>query len=129
MPDDAEKGRSGGYSTLVNTGFEIENEALPNSGRCLIMVYIGYHIISLPRYNVLFCHIYMYRTLTDCEAARGLAHGGAVFDNIGGQLTGPLLDISLQDPTLSLSRYATYICEPRREHAETRDKSRIYSAA
>ena len=70
----------------------------------------------------------MYRTLADCEAARGLAHGGAVFDNIGGQLTGPLLDISLQDPTLSLSRYATYICEPRREHAETRDKSRIYSA-
>ena len=60
----------------------------------------------------------MYGGLADPELFGGLPHGGAVLDNIGGQFAGPLLDISLQDPTRSLSRYGPCICAPPGEHAE-----------
>ena len=52
----------------------------------------------------------MYGTLTDAELLGGVPHGGTVLDDIGGQFAGPLLDVILQDPTRSLSRYAPYIC-------------------
>ena len=52
-----------------------------------------------------FLDILMYRGLTDTEFLCRVSHGGAVFDNVGGQFTGALLDISFQDPTRSLSRY------------------------
>ena len=39
----------------------------------------------------------MYGGLGYTEFSRRLAHGGAVFDDIGGQLTGAFLDVSLHD--------------------------------
>ena len=55
----------------------------------------------------------MYGTFTDAKLLGGVTYGGTVLDDIGGQFAGPLLDITLQDPTRSLSRYATlYAVEP-----------------
>ena len=61
--------------------------------------------------------ILMYRGLTDPELLGRFAHGGAVFDNVCGQFTGALLNISFQDPTRSLSRYGTCICGGTEENA------------
>ena len=47
----------------------------------------------------------MYCALADTEFLCRFAHGGAVFDDVGGQLAGALLDVTFQDPTRSLSRY------------------------
>ena len=52
----------------------------------------------------------MYSALADAEFLCGLPHRGPVLDDVGGQLTGALLDVSLQDPTHSLSRYGQSIC-------------------
>ena len=60
----------------------------------------------------------MYRRLGHAEDFGGGADGGAVLNDVTGQSTGPLLDISLQDPTRSLSRYGPCICAPPGEHAE-----------
>ena len=64
----------------------------------------------------------MYGAFADPEPLGGLPHGGAVFDDINSQLAGPLLNISLQAQTRSLSRYAPYICERTGEHAGIRGK-------
>ena len=53
----------------------------------------------------------MYCTLTDTELFGGLAHSGAVFDDVCGQLAGALLDVTFQDPTRSLSRYTGVYAE------------------
>ena len=50
-------------------------------------------------------NILMYRALADSEFLCGFAHGGAFFDDVGGQFTGALFNVSFQDPTRSLSRY------------------------
>ena len=54
--------------------------------------------------------VFMYSALTDTEFFGGIPHSGAIFDDIGGQFAGPFFYITLQDPTRSLSRYASYIC-------------------
>ena len=51
----------------------------------------------------------MYGTLADAEPSGGFPHGGAVLNNIGGQLAGPLLDISLQGPTLPIPICSMYM--------------------
>lgn len=55
----------------------------------------------------------MYGTFADAELLGGVTYGGTVLDDIGGQFAGPLLNITLQDPTRSLSRYAPYICRTK----------------
>ena len=62
----------------------------------------------------------MYSTFTDTKFLSGVTYGGTVLDDIGGQFAGPLLDITFQDPTRSLSRYAPCICRNRRRHAPGR---------
>ena len=58
--------------------------------------------------------VYPYvRCFSDAELLDGVTYGGMVLDDIGGQFAGPLLDITLQDPTRSLSRYAPYICRTK----------------
>ena len=47
----------------------------------------------------------MYRGFGHAELFRRLAHGGAVFYNVGSKFAGAFLDITFQDPTRSLSRY------------------------
>ena len=57
-------------------------------------------------------NILMYGGFGNAEFLGRVAHGGAVFDDVGGQLTGALLDVTFQDPTRSLSRY-TGVYAPR----------------
>lgn len=52
----------------------------------------------------------MYSALADTKFFGGIPHGGTIFDDIGGQFAGPFFYVTLQDPTRSLSRYASYIC-------------------
>ena len=58
-------------------------------------------------------YVFMYGTFADAELLGGVTYGGTVLDDIGGQFAGPLLNITLQDPTRSLSRYAPYICRTK----------------
>ena len=58
-------------------------------------------------------YVFMYGTFADAELLGGVTYGCTVLDDIGGQFAGPLLDITLQDPTRSLSRYAPYICRTK----------------
>ena len=71
----------------------------------------------------------MYGAFADPEPFGGLPHSGAVFDDKNSQLAGPLLNISLQAQTRSLSRYAPCICERMMEHAGICGKSRGAAAA
>ena len=64
-----------------------------------------------------FLYVFMYSTFADAELLGGVTYSGTVLDDIGGQFAGPLLDITLQDPTRSLSRYAPYICRTKWRHA------------
>ena len=59
----------------------------------------------------------MYRTFADPETFSSLPHRGTVLDHIGRQFAGALLDVSLQGPTLSLSRYGPSICGTQGKHA------------
>ena len=65
------------------------------------------------RRAVPFHHVCMYSALADAEFFCGRTDGGTVFNNIGGELAGALLNVSLQEPTRSLSRYASCICAKR----------------
>ncbi len=51
----------------------------------------------------------MYSALADPESPGSLPHSGPILDDIGGQLTGPLFDISLQDPTLPIPIWSIYM--------------------
>ena len=62
-----------------------------------------------PILTVLFYHFRMYGAFADTEPAGGFAHGGAVLDDICGQLAGSLLNISLQDPTLPIPICSMYM--------------------
>ena len=62
-------------------------------------------------------YVFVYGTFADAELLGGVTYGGTVLDDIGGQFAGPLLDITLLDPTRSLSRYAPYICRTKWRHA------------
>ena len=53
----------------------------------------------------------MYGAFTDPEPFGGLPHGGAVFDDVGGQLTGPFLNVPFQSPTLPIPIYRIYMRE------------------
>ena len=54
--------------------------------------------------------VFMYSALADTKFFGGIPYGGTIFDDIGGQFAGPFFYVTLQDPTRSLSRYASYIC-------------------
>lgn len=59
------------------------------------MLYIGYHIISLPRYTVLFSHIHMHGGLADAEPGGGAADSGFVLDDVKRKRLRPLLHVTL----------------------------------
>ena len=59
----------------------------------------------------------VYRGFGHAKFFRSLAHSCAVFDHVDRKLTGALLDITFQDPTRSLSRYALIVCTWEWEHA------------
>ena len=59
----------------------------------------------------------MYGTLTNPKPFSGLAHGGAVLDDIGGQLTGPLLYVPFQSPTLPIPNDIPYYMPGWEKHA------------
>ena len=65
--------------------------------------------VEWPARTVLFYYIHMYGTLADPKPAGGLPNGGPVFNNIGGQLAGALLYVSLQDPTLPIPICSMYM--------------------
>ena len=52
------------------------------------------------RRAVPFHHVCMYSALADAEFFCGRTDGGTVFNNIGGELTGALLNVSFQTATL-----------------------------
>ena len=51
----------------------------------------------------------MYGAFANPEPMGGISHSGTVFNNIGGQLAGALLNISLQGPTLPIPICSIYM--------------------
>ena len=58
---------------------------------------------------VLFYHIHMYGTFADPKPAGSFSYGGTVLNDIRGQLAGPFLNVSLQDPTLPIPLWSMYM--------------------
>ena len=71
--------------------------------------------------------VLMNGTFADAKFLCRVPNGGAVLNDVSGQFTGALFDISFQGPTRSLSRYAPSICDGGGDHAaekETRSASK-----
>ena len=62
-----------------------------------------------------FAEVFMYRRLGHAEDFGGGADGGAVLNDVTGQSTGPLLDISLQRHALPIPELLFYPMSKKRE--------------
>ena len=54
--------------------------------------------------------IFMYRGFADAEFTGGSAHGGAVFDDVGGQIAGPLFHVPFDSSPLPNFNFHWSIC-------------------